>query len=61
MTCLVDEGKGVDDASLNSRKVFNTFSYSLLLENLARCTACCVKSWLDGCAQNVVVNRVKSP
>jgi len=65
MTCLVDERKAVDDITLDSSKAFNTFSHSLLLENLAtpeiyRCTACWVKICLDGCAQNADVSKVKS-
>ena len=58
---LVDEGKPVDMVYLDFSKV----SHSILLEKLSahgldRYTLCWVKSWLDGWAQSVVVNRVKS-
>ncbi|NXY41589.1 RTJK polymerase, partial [Ceuthmochares aereus] len=46
-------------------KAFDTVSYSILLEKLAvtglsRCTLCWIKYWLDGWAQRVMVNGVKS-
>ncbi|NXW30250.1 RTJK polymerase, partial [Phaetusa simplex] len=46
-------------------KVFDTVSLRILLEKLAAygldgCTLCWVKSWLEGRAQRVVVNGVKS-
>ncbi|KAK4828307.1 LOW QUALITY PROTEIN: hypothetical protein QYF61_025319 [Mycteria americana] len=57
MTRLVDEGKAVDVVYLDFSKVFDTVSYSILLEKLAA-------HGLDGCthgrAQRVVVNGVKS-
>ncbi|KAK4820026.1 hypothetical protein QYF61_017699 [Mycteria americana] len=47
------------------RKAFDIVSHSILLEKLAAhgldgCTLCWVKNWLDGRAQKVVVNGVKS-
>ncbi|GAB0204236.1 mitochondrial enolase superfamily member 1 [Grus japonensis] len=65
VTCLVDEGKAVDVIYLDFSKAFDTVSYSILLEKLVahgldRCTLRCVKNWLDGRAQRVVVNDVKS-
>ncbi|KAK4808571.1 hypothetical protein QYF61_009874 [Mycteria americana] len=65
VTCLVDEGKAVDVIYLDFIKAFDTVSHSILLEKLAahglgRCILCWVKNWLDGRAQRVVVNGVKS-
>ena len=65
VTCLVDEGKGVDVVCLDFSKDFDTISHSILLEKLAvhsldRRTLHCVKNWLDGWPQRVVVNGVKS-
>ncbi|GAB0208076.1 mitochondrial enolase superfamily member 1 [Grus japonensis] len=64
-TCLVDEGKAVDDIYLDFSKAFDTVSHSILLEKLEahgldRHTLCWVKNWLEGRAQRVVVNRVKT-
>ncbi|GAB0204598.1 mitochondrial enolase superfamily member 1 [Grus japonensis] len=65
VTCLVDEGKAVDVVYLDFSKVFDTISHSILLEKLAAHgldghTLHWVKNWLDGRAQRVVVNGVKS-
>ncbi|GAB0187101.1 mitochondrial enolase superfamily member 1 [Grus japonensis] len=65
VTCLVDEGKAVDVVYLDFSKAFDTISHSILLEKwtargLDGCTLHWVKNWLDGWAQRVVVNRVKS-
>ncbi|KAK4815666.1 LOW QUALITY PROTEIN: hypothetical protein QYF61_005412 [Mycteria americana] len=65
VTCLVDEGKAVDVVYLDFSKAFDTVSHSILLEKLAAhgldgCTLRWVKNWLDGRAQRVVVNGVKS-
>ncbi|GAB0206463.1 mitochondrial enolase superfamily member 1 [Grus japonensis] len=64
-TCLADEGKAVDAIYLDFSKAFDTVSHSILLEKLAahgldRCTLCWVKNWLEGRAQSVKVNGVKS-
>ncbi|GAB0193118.1 protein O-linked-mannose beta-1,2-N-acetylglucosaminyltransferase 1 [Grus japonensis] len=64
-THLVDEGKAVDVIYLDFSKAFDTVSHSILLEKLKaygldRCTLRWVKNWLEGQAQRVVVNRVKS-
>ncbi|KAK4819842.1 LOW QUALITY PROTEIN: hypothetical protein QYF61_012987 [Mycteria americana] len=61
----VDEGKAVGVVYLDFSKAFDTVSHSILLEKLAahgldRCTLRWVKIWLDGQAQRVVVNGVKS-
>ena len=65
VTCLVDEGKAVDVIYLDFSKAFDTVSYSILLGKLAAhglggCTLHWVKNWLDGQAQRIVVNGVKS-
>ncbi|GAB0179776.1 mitochondrial enolase superfamily member 1 [Grus japonensis] len=65
VTHLVDEGMVVDIVDLDFSKAFDTISHSILLEKLAahdldRCTLHWVKTWLDGLAQRVVVNGVKS-
>lgn len=49
----VDEGKAFDIAYLDFNTVFDSVSYSILLEKLATCgldryTLCRVKNWLDG-------------
>ncbi|KAK4806707.1 LOW QUALITY PROTEIN: hypothetical protein QYF61_027708 [Mycteria americana] len=65
VTCLVDEGKAVDVVYLDFGKAFDTVSHSILLEKLAAhgldgCTLLWVKNWLDGWAQRVVLNGIKS-
>ncbi|KAK4824030.1 hypothetical protein QYF61_009621 [Mycteria americana] len=65
VTCLVDEGNAVDVVYPDFSKAFDTVSHSILLEKLAAhglhgCTLRWVKNWLDGRAQRVVVNGVKS-
>ncbi|GAB0204130.1 mitochondrial enolase superfamily member 1 [Grus japonensis] len=65
VTRLVDEGKAVGVVYLDFSKAFDTISHSILLEKLTAdslvgCTLCWVKNCLDGQAQRVVVNGVKS-
>ncbi|PKU49671.1 rna-directed dna polymerase from mobile element jockey-like [Limosa lapponica baueri] len=65
VTRLVDEGKAVDVVYLDFSKAFDTVPHSILLRKLAnhgidKCTLHWVKNWLDGCAQRVVINGVKS-
>ncbi|GAB0188215.1 mitochondrial enolase superfamily member 1 [Grus japonensis] len=65
VTRLVDEGKAVDVVYLGFSNAFDTVSHSILLEKLAAhgldgCTLHWVKIWLDGRAQRVVMNGVKS-
>jgi len=61
----VDEGKAVDVVYLDFSKVFNTVPHSILLEKLAArgldgSTLRWIKKRLNGRAQRVVVNGVKS-
>ena len=65
VTRLVDEGKAVDVVYLEFDEAFDTVSHSILLGKLAargldRYTRLWVKNWLEGHAQQVVVNGVKS-
>ena len=65
MTRLVNEGKAVDVVYLYFSKDFDTVSHSILLQKLAvrgldRYTLGWVRNWLEGWAQTVVVNGVKS-
>ena len=65
MTGLVNEGKAVDVVYLDFSKAFDTVSHSILLGKLAargldRYTFLWVRNWLEGHAQWVVVNGVKS-
>ncbi|GAB0207759.1 mitochondrial enolase superfamily member 1 [Grus japonensis] len=65
VTRLVDEGKAVDVVYLDFSKALDTVSDSILLEKLAAHGLnghmhCWVKNWLDGPAERVVVNGVKS-
>jgi len=65
MTCVVHEGKAVEVVYWDFNKAFDSILYSILLEKLAAHgldghTIHLVKNWLDGQAQRVVVNGVKS-
>uniref|UniRef100_A0A8B9DCC3 Reverse transcriptase domain-containing protein n=1 Tax=Anser cygnoides TaxID=8845 RepID=A0A8B9DCC3_ANSCY len=65
VTRLVDEGRAVDVIYLDFSKAFNTVSHSILFGKMAahgldRYTLLWVKNWLEGQAQRVVVNGVKS-
>ena len=65
VTRPVDEGRAVDVVCLDFSKAFDMVSHSILLGKLAargldRYTLLWVKNWLEGCAQRVVVNGVKS-
>jgi len=65
VTRLVDEGKAVDVIYLDFSKAFDTAPHSILLEKLAAhgldgFTFRWIKNWLNGRAQRVVVNGVKS-
>jgi len=65
VTHLEDEGKAVGVVYLDFNKSFDTVSHTIVLEKLAAhgldgCTLYWIKSWLDGRAQRVVVNGVKS-
>ena len=55
----------MDVIYLDFSKAFDSVSHSTRLEKLAahgldRCSLCWVKNWLDGQAQGVVVNGVRS-
>ena len=59
------EGKAVDVVYLDFSKAFDMVSHSILLgkpaaHGLDRYTLLWVKNWLEGHAQQVVVNGVKS-
>jgi len=65
VTRLVDEGKAVDVVYLDFSNAFDTVPHSILLEKLAAhglggCTLRWIKNWLNGRAQRVVANGVKS-
>jgi len=65
VTCLVDKGKAVGVVYLDFSRAFDTVPHSILLEILAAhgldgCTLHWIKNWLNGRAQRVVVNGVKS-
>ena len=65
MTHLVDEGKAVDVVYLDFSKAFDTVSHSILLQKLAahgldRYTFGWIRNWLEGQAQQVVMNGTKS-
>ena len=65
VTSLVDEGKAVDVVCLDFSKAFDMVSHSILLGKLAACgldryTLLWSRNWLEGCAQRIVVNGVKS-
>jgi len=65
VTRLVDEGKAVDIVYLDFCKAFDTVSHSILLGKMAAhgldgCPLRWLKNWLNGQAQRVVVNGVKS-
>ncbi|PKU46934.1 reverse hypothetical protein [Limosa lapponica baueri] len=65
VTHLLDARKAVNVVYLEFGKAFDTVPHSVLLEKLAnhgidKCTFHWVKNWLDGHAQRVVINGVKS-
>ena len=65
VTKPVDKGKAVDVVYLDFSKAFDTASHIILLGKLAargmdRYTLLWIRNWLEGCAQRVVVNGVKS-
>ena len=64
-TCLVDESKAVDVDYLDFSKAFDTVSHSIVMEKLVAHgldgrMLCWVRHCLDGRAQRVVNNEVKS-
>ena len=65
VTRLVDEGKAVGIVYTDFSQAFDTVSHSIFLEKLAdwgldRYTLGWVRNWLEGRAQGVVMNGVKS-
>lgn len=61
VTHLADEGKAIDVVYLDFSKAFDIVHHTILLERLAAhglqgCTACCIKKWLNGQSQPVVVS-----
>jgi len=65
VTHLVAEGEAVDVIYLGFSKAFGTVPHSILLAKLAAhgldgCTLHWIKNWLNGRAQRVLVNGVKS-
>ena len=65
VTRLLDEGKAADVIYLDFSKAFDMVSHSILLGKVAargldRYTLLWVRNWLEGHAQWVVVNGVKS-
>ena len=65
VTHLVDEGKAVDVVYLDFSKAFDAVSHGILLQKLAargldRYALGWGRKWLEGRAQRVVVNGVKS-
>lgn len=64
VTCLVDEGKAVDDVYLHFCKVFVTVSQSICpgaigcLEKLNGCTVHWVENWVHGWAQRVLEDGI---
>jgi len=65
VTILVDMAKAVDIVYLDFSKAFDMVSHSILPGKLAACgrdryTLLWVRNWLEGHAQWVVVNGVKS-
>ena len=65
VTRLVDKGKAVDVVYLDFSQAFDMVSHSILLGKLAargldRYTVLWIRNWLEGRAQWVVVNGVKS-
>jgi len=61
----VDEGKAVDVVYLDFNKAFDTAPHNILLEKVAAhdldgCTLHWIKNWLNGRAQRVIANEVKS-
>ncbi|KAK4816049.1 hypothetical protein QYF61_011057 [Mycteria americana] len=65
VTCFMDEGKPMDVVYMDFSKAFDTISHSILLEKLAAHDLDgrmlhWVTNWMDGRAQRVVVDGVKS-
>ncbi len=61
----MDEGKAVDVVYLDFSKAFDAVSHSILVQKLAACsldryTLGLVRNWLEGQAQSVELNRVKT-
>ena len=62
---MVDMGKAVDIVCLDVSKTFDAVSHSIVPEKQAargldRYTLCWAKNWLEGWAQRVVADGIKS-
>jgi len=65
MTDMVDEGRAVDNVYLDFSNAFDTFSHKIITKKLLMCgldeqTVRCIETWMNGCAQRVLISSTKS-